>query len=266
MAQPTRAYRIDEHDPRAPTQEEWDGMSAAERAAVVANLPAGAELSEAAPPEGDVHFEAVVRARDVLRGFFRRSGRRVWVANNLAVYYPGERMFAPDVIAIVDVEPHPRDHWTVSREGKGIDVALEITWSGRRTKDARDAVTRYAKLGIQEYFHFDRRRLELKGFCLPNRAARAYVPIVPQLGALPSRQLGLELSIEGDALRFSVAGAPIPDSLELIAALDAKFLAAKHHAEEEAKRAEEEAKRAEDLERRLLEALSELERLRGGPS
>ena len=41
------------------------------------------------------------------------------------MYYPGERMFSPDLIAVVDVDPHPRDHWSVSAEGRGLDVARE---------------------------------------------------------------------------------------------------------------------------------------------
>jgi Uma2 family endonuclease len=262
-------YVVDEADPRAPTQEAWDGMTADERAEVLASLPSDIPPTEAAPPEGEVHFDAVVRARDVLRGFFRRSGRRVWVGNNLAVYYPGERMFSPDVIAVCDVDARERDHYTVSAEGKGLDVVIEILWHGRRRKDLIDNVGWFARLGIPEYFIFDRRRLRLHGHRLPGPGARAYQPILPQLGAYRSEQLGLELAIEGDKLRFSFAGAPLPESEELIARLDANLRAAEQHAEEEALRAEEEARRAEgeaqraeEAERRLAEALAELERLR----
>jgi Uma2 family endonuclease len=264
MGELTRKHVIDPLDPRAPSQEDWDAMTPAERAEVVANLPSEFPVSEAAPPEGDIHFEEVVRARDVLRGFFGRSGRRVWVANNLPVYYPLERMFSPDVIAVVDVDPRSREHWTVSAEGKGLDVAIEILWAGRRKKDLRDNVERFARLGIPEYFIFDRRRLRLNGYRLPEPSARAYQPILPQLGAYRSERLGLELGLEGHKLRFSWCGAPLPESAELIAQLDAKLSAAEALAEEEAKRAEEEAKRAEDAERRLAEALAELEKLRRG--
>jgi Uma2 family endonuclease len=252
-------------------------MTPDERAAVVDSLPSEFPVSESLPPEGDVHFEAVVRARDVLRGFFGRSGRRVWIANNLPVYYPGEKMFSPDVIAVVDVEPRSRDHWTVSAEGQGLDVAIEILWSGRRTKDLKDNVERFARLGIPEYFVFDRRKLRLHGYRLPSPSARAYQPILPQLGTYRSERLGLDLGVDGDKLRFSVSGATLPESAELIAQLDTKLSTAEAHAEEEAKRAEEERSRAEEersraeeersraeeAERRLAEALAELERLRG---
>ena len=277
-------YVVDDADPRAPTQDEWDRMTPAEREELLASLPSEMPISESAPPEGDVHFEAVVRARDVLRGFFGRSGRRIWVANNLPVYYPGERMFSPDVIAVVDVDSRSRDHFTVSAEGKGLDVVIEVLWAGRRKKDLADNVERFARLGIPEYFVFDRRKLRLHGHRLPTPGARAYRPILPQLGAYRSEQLGLDLSVEGDKLRFSYSGAPLPESAELIARLDGNLRAAEQSAEEEARRAEHEALRAEEeagraeheagradgearradaAERRLAEALAELERLRG---
>jgi Uma2 family endonuclease len=244
-------------------------MTPAERAHVLASLPSDFEISSA-PPEGDFHFEAVARARDVLRGFFGRSGRRVWVANNLAVYYPEEKVFAPDVIAVVDVDTHSRDHWSVSAEGKGLDVAIEILWSGRRRKDLQDNVQRFARLGIPEYFVFDRRKLRLHGHRLPTPAARRYEPILPQLGTYRSARLGLELGVEGDKLRFYVAGAPLPDSAELIAQMDAKVAAAEAHAEEETRLREEETRLREEetrlreeAERRLADALAELEKLRG---
>lgn len=246
-------------------------MTADERAEVVAGLPSYFPVSEAAPPEGDTHFEAVARARDVLRGFFGRSQRRIWVANNLPIYYPRERMFSPDVIAVVDVDGQSRDHWTVSAEGRGLDVAIEVLWSGWRKKDLKNNVERFARLGIPEYFIFDRRRLCILGYRLATPTARAYQPILPQFGAYRSERLGLELGVEGDKLRFYVGGASIPESAELIAQLDAKLGAAEAHAEEEAKRAEDEAKRAEDevkradqAESQLAKALAELEKLRGG--
>lgn len=276
MDQAPRTFVVAEDDPRAPPQDVWDRMTPEQRAAVVESLPTEFPLNEAAPPEGDTHFEAVVRARDVLRGFFGRSGRRVWIANNLPVYYPDERMFSPDVIAVVDVDVRSREHWTVSAEEKGLDVAIEILWSGHRRKDIKDNVERYARLGIPEYFIFDRRKLRLLGYRLPSATARAYTPILPQLGAHRSERLGLELGVEGDKLRFYVRGAPLPESAELIAQLDAKLSAAEAHAEEEARRAEVETRRAEEeacraeeeahraqlAEARLAEALAELERLR----
>ncbi len=283
MVQRLPQYVVDDDDPRAPPHDVWVAMTERERRIQLEALPSEFPVSEAAPPEGDPHFGAVVEAREVLRSHFGRTGGRVYIGNDLPVYYPGARMFAPDVIAVRDVETHEREHWTVSAEGKGLDLALEILWSGRRTKDLRDNVVRYAKLGILEYFVFDKRKRALQGYRLPGKSARAYERIVPQGGCYASRVLGLDLSLEGDRLRFLSGLAPLPNAAERAARLDALLDAmtedrdaeAKRaeeeaeraeeeakRAEEEAKRAEEEAKRADAAEQRLVEALTEVERLK----
>ncbi|MBX3126823.1 MAG: hypothetical protein KF718_08890 [Polyangiaceae bacterium] len=59
------AWSIDPADPRAPRQEVWDRMSAAERERVVASLPADMPL-DLHPPEGDPHRKPKERARDAL--------------------------------------------------------------------------------------------------------------------------------------------------------------------------------------------------------
>jgi hypothetical protein len=141
-------WTLDPDDPRAPTQAVWDRMSPEERKRVVDGLPSEFEVDEAHPPEGDFHFEAKVTAKETLRGYFERIGRRVYFASELPVYYPGEKMFAPDVIAVFDVETRSRMHWTVSAEGKGIDFAMEVLWAGRSKKDLEENVTRCAALGI----------------------------------------------------------------------------------------------------------------------
>jgi hypothetical protein len=279
-------YRVDPDDPRAPPQELWERLTPEERARIVASLPSEFPVSEASPPEGDPHFEAKMRTREVLGGYFSRIGRKVYLACELPIYYPGEPMFAPDVIAVMDVETHSRMSWVVSAEGKGIDVALEVHVAGKRRKDLEKNVERYARLGIREYFLFDRGRLRLLGWRLDERR-RSYHPIVPQHGFYPSEVLGLELQLEGERLRFYHGRAPLPEADELIATLERMVegveqrrteleqqLAeeAQLRAEETQRRVEEtqrrveETQRREEAERRLAEALAELERLRGGQS
>ena len=245
-------------------------MSPDERQRVLDDLPSELDASEASPPEGDYHFDAKTSAKEVLGGFFQRIGRRVYVAAELPVYYPGERMFAPDVFAVLDVEIKPRASWSVSAEGKGLDLALEIVWSGRRKKDLEANVTRYAALGITEYFVFDRRRLRLRGYRLPPGAQR-YQPLVPQEGRLTSAVLGLDLAIEGEKLRFYLGLAALPESDELIARLgsmlgdlEARIDEAERRSEESARHAEESARRADEAEAKLAEALAEIERLKRG--
>jgi Uma2 family endonuclease len=252
MGEPQRRYEMDPDDPRAPTEEAWEAMTEAERASVLEALPSGFPISEATPPEGDFHFEEVVRTRDVLRRFFGRSGRRVYIGNGLQVYYPDERVFSPDLIAVLDVEPHARNHWTVSAEGKGLDLAMEIVWAGSRAKDLRINVERYARLGIPEYFVYDRRRVRLYGYRLA-AGARTYLPILPQRGAFRSEVLDLELGLEGEKLRFFMQGAPLPEAAELIARLETAVDQALSRADEEARRASEEARRAETEAQRASE-------------
>ena len=278
-------YRIDPDDPRAPPQEVWERLTPEERARIVAGLPSEFPVSEAAPPEGDPHFVAKVRTRQVLEGFFTRTGRKVYLACELPVYYPGERMFAPDVIAVVGVESYERMSWVVSAERKGLDFALEIHVAGDRRKDLERNVERFARLGIREYFLFDRGRLRLTGWRLA-AGRRRYRAVLPQQGLFASEVLGLDLRVEGERLRFLRDGAPLLEADEMIAMLEQRARESEVQRAREAQarveleqqldeqrrlRAEEarlrakEARRREESERQLAEALAELARLRGGP-
>ncbi|MBN1205938.1 MAG: Uma2 family endonuclease [Myxococcaceae bacterium] len=269
---PAKLYRVDPDDPRAPPQEVWERLTAEERAQIVASLPSEFPPSEATPPEGDPHFEAKARAREVLGSFFSRIGRKVYLACELPIYYPGEPMFAPDVIAVVEVETHSRMSWVVSAEGKGIDLALEIHVAGERRKDLEKNVERYARLGIREYFVFDRKRLRLLGWRL-GEDRRSYRPVLPQHGFYPSEVLGLELQLEGERLRFYHGRAVLPEADEMIATLERmvegveqRRAELEQQLAEEARLRAEEARRREEAERKLAEALAELERLRRGQS
>jgi hypothetical protein len=85
-------------------------MSPEERRRVVATLPTQVPM-ELMPPEGDAHWQAKARARLTLGSFFQRIGRKIYVSSELAVYYPGEPRFAPDMLAVLDVESHERTSW-----------------------------------------------------------------------------------------------------------------------------------------------------------
>lgn len=291
--QPRTSPLVDPDDPRAPSVELWATLSPEERAAVLDALPSEFPLDEAAPPEGDEHRLAKEMATDALTTFFERTGRRIYVSAELPVYYPGERMFAPDVIAVTDVNTHHRKHWTVSHEGKGLDFILEILVSGRRRKDLVENPARYARLGIPEYFVLDLGRQALWGWRL-QPGESTYHSVLPVRGTLPSRVLGLELSLEGGQLRFHFGPASVPQSRELIARLEAAVAEQTQKRQDEAKalqealeqaevqlaeearlraeearlrveaeeRANEERVQREGAEERLMEALAELDRLR----
>jgi len=131
----------------APSTEEWEALSPAERATVVAALPGEVTYDEMAMPEGDRHYRAKARALDALRGYFARQRRRIYFAAELPTYYPAVPRFAPDLLAVLDAEDVERDKWVVSAEGKGLDWVLEVHVGGDRKKDAERNVARYARLG-----------------------------------------------------------------------------------------------------------------------
>lgn len=248
--------------PMAPSEDEWQRLSPEDRSAVVAALPGEVTDAEITMPEGDRHFHAKTRALDALRGYFAKQRRTVYLAAELPTYYPAESRFAPDLMAVFDVADHERDKYVVSAEGKGLDWVLEVHVGGDRKKDAELNVARYARLGIPEYFLYDRGRNRLAAFRLPMTGARTYVPIVPQHGRYKSDVLGLEIEVAEDRLRFFAGTALLLESEELIARLEGMLERVTLRADGEAKRAEEEATRAEEEQRRREEAEAEVMRLR----
>ncbi len=234
-----RRWVPDPDDPRAPPTEVWAAMSGEERAELVASLPS--EWEDALPPEGDRHWIPKVSARKTLERYFSRIGRSVYVGSELPIYYPGERVFAPDVFAVLDVPLHERDRWVVSDEQRGLDWVLEIFLAGSRRKDFERNVELYARLGIHEYFLFDRGALRLEGFRFPTPTSRVYERISPEAQRYSCGSLGLELAIVGDRLRFFAADAELPDVEELIDRLEGAVA---------------------QTERRLADALREIERLK----
>jgi len=250
-------------------------MNEDERRSRVAALPSSVPF-DLHPPEGDKHAKAKDGATSALREFFRRVGRKIYVSKELATYYPGEPVFCPDVLAVRDVEVRAREKWVVSDEGKGLDFVLEVHVSGDRTKDFERNVLLYARLGIPEYFAFDRRHMRLAGWRLPDPTARVYVPIVPQAGRFASSVLELELALEEDRIRFYFGTAALAEAEELVRRLERSVDEVGERAQQEAERAQQEAeraqqeaeradasaKRADDLERQLAAALAEIEKLR----
>lgn len=225
-----------------------------ERASIVQSLPS--EFPSATPPEGDPHRIPKSKALEALGEFFRRMKRRVYLSSELPVYYPEERVFAPDILAVLDVEPGERDRWVVSAEGRGLDFVLEVAVRGDTKKDLVSNVHRYARLGIPEYFAYEPLTPRLSGFRLERPGT--YAPIVPQGGRWASNVLGLELGIEARRIRFFSGTAPLPEADELISSLsrmlddivqrEQRLIA---ELEEERVRAEEERVRAERLAEKL---------------
>jgi Uma2 family endonuclease len=212
--------------------------------------------------EGRPHKKVKSRAIDALNLHFRTTGRTIYLAEEMAVLYPGEKPFSPDLLAVLDVdepEDDERMSWVVADEGKGLDLVIEVLHKGDRDKDLVENVERYAHLGIPEYFVYDRARQQIHGFRLVAPDTGRYQRIVPQLGHYRSAVLGLDLAIIDSTLRLLVGEAELPGSGDLIRRLQgiAVSLEAKAaDAQAEAERAQAEAERARAaLARALLRVL-----------
>ena len=100
-------------------------------------------------------------------------------------------MFAPDVMAVVDVETHERQTWVVAEEGKGVDFALEVLVSGNRKKDLDEAFLRRLRFVVD--------------FPLPGAAERLRI----WRSVIPAGVDAEALDLEFLAQRFALAGGHI---------------------------------------------------------
>ena len=203
--------------------------------------------------EGRLHKKAKARAVDLLGLHFKALGRLLYVAEEMSVVYPGEEVFSPDVLAVLDV-PQPDDDsrmsWVVVDERKGLDLVLEVLHRGDRNKDLVVNVARYARLGIPEYFVYDRARQQILGYRLVAGQA-AYQRIVPQSGRFHYTVLGLDLAIQGGTLRFFQGTSELFGSEQLIDRLSGMV----DELEAKAEQAEANAEQASASAARALTAL-----------
>jgi Uma2 family endonuclease len=236
-------------------------MGPEERARVVAELPGEVTWEEMAMPEGDLHSEAKVRTKDMLEGYFRHQRRQVYVGMELPVYYPAERRFAPDLLVVLEAERRKRSKWLVSHEGKGLDWVMEVHVGGDRKKDADYNVERYARVGIPEYFIYDRSREELLVYRLPTAKARKYERQTARHGRYESLVLGLGFEVVGDTLRLWAGNALLMESGEMLERLKESLEQVQRRVEQEAQLRAEEVQRRMEAEQRLAELQAQLERL-----
>jgi Uma2 family endonuclease len=241
--------------PIAPTEEEWRKLTPEQRERVQVDVLAALSDPRSLMSEGRPHKRAKTRALDMLGLHFKTLGRSVYLAEEMAVMYPGEEVFSPDVLAVLDVpqpDDDPRMTWVVADEGKGLDLVLEVLHHGDRNKDLVTNVERYARLGVPEYFVYDRARQQVHGYRLVMGSKR-YQRIVPQGGRYTSAVLGLDLMITGGSLRFFYGIGELIGSDDLIGRLTGIVEDLEAKAEQSAARAEQSAARAE----RALDGLRE---------
>lgn len=248
--------------PMVPSVEAWRTMTPAER--IRFQVEVNAAITEAAHlmSEGQAHKRAKSRTMDALGLHFKTIGRAIYLAEELTVLYPGERPFAPDILAVLDVEPSNDDDerlsWVVADEGKGIDLVIEVLHRGRRDKDLINNVERYARLGITEYFVYDRARQRVHGFRLVTPTAARYQPIVPQVGHYRSGILGLDLAVIGNNLRFLAGEATLPLSVDLISRLQDMVTNLATKADEAQAKVDEAQARADEAQAEAMQAIDGL--------
>jgi hypothetical protein len=176
------------------------------------------------------------------------------------VFYPGEPEFSPDLLAALGVPLRKRKSYVVAKEGKGLDLAVEVLLHGNRKKDLNENVHRYARLGISEYFVADLARRRIHAFHLEGPEARKYTPMLGAQGRYRSVVLGLDLTIEDDELRFYSGTAIVP----LLGEETVRLAAQVERERERASAAEERAGAVEERARAVYaQALMDMLRLRG---
>lgn len=242
-----------------PSAEAWAAMSEAEKVALEEHILAVLDEYREMMAEGTPHSRAKIGTFKDLMDHYGRAGRRVFLATELAVLYPGESTIVPDLLAVMDVADPDRERnsWRVADEGRGVDLVFEFRNLGKKHKDLVENVKDYARLGISEYFSFDCRTKRLRGWRLQNRAARVYTPLMPQGGLFQSLVLDLEVGEVDGRLRFFKNQAQIPSSDELVARLQ-KLTDSYQERLEEAERTAQEAERARQ------EAVGQIESTRAG--
>jgi Uma2 family endonuclease len=232
-AEPRRAAPI------GPTEERWRAMTQEERERFLEEVLASVPDPPTAMTEGRPHKKAKSRALDMLGLHFRAMGRRIYLQEEMAVVYPGQETFSPDILAVLDVEEpedDPRMAWVVADEGKGIDWILEVLDAGDRKKDLVENVVRYASLSIPEYFVYDRGKQRLHAFRLTS--PKRYEPVLGQAGLYRSIVLGLDLAIVDGSLRFYQGAAELYDTAHLIRRLTGMVERLEARAEQEARNAD----------------------------
>lgn len=204
--------------PITPTVEQWRAMTLAEREQFMIDLNEALKDEQLVMSEGRPHKKAKSRALDMLSNHFRAMGRRIYLAEEMSVAYPGEPGFTPDVLAVLDVDEPEDDQrmgWCVADEGKGLDWVLEVLWAGDRKKDLVENVEFYAHLGIPEYFVYDQKKQRLLAYRLPPETKR-YISILPQAGLYRSEVLGIDLAIVNNSLKFYQGTAELYDTAHVI--------------------------------------------------
>jgi Uma2 family endonuclease len=210
--------------------------------------------------ETDWHRELMNALIQTLKVWYAAQSR-VYVSANLLLFYEEgnrRRHVSPDVFVVKGIANHDRPNYLLWEEGKGPDVAIELTSSSTRREDTKDKYRLYQDtLRVKEYFLFD----PLGDYLTPplqgHRLRRGqYHPLRAVAGRLPSQVLGLHLERDGRNLRLfdPDVGRWLPTALEMAAAAEAARQQAEA-ARQQAEAAQQQAEAENDRLRRELAAL-----------
>jgi Uma2 family endonuclease len=224
--------------------------------------------------EDESHVRETLNCIQSLRFWFR-DRPDVYVCGNNFVYwnegFPRDRV-SPDTYVVFGVGKRVRPSYkSWDENGKLPDVVFEFTSKSTMRQDIDRKLALYGQVWkSREYFLFDPNREYLKpplqGFRL---AGGRYVPIEGAADRIYSEQLGLELVVIGEYLRFydPAAGENIPSLAELAVQAESERRRAVEEgrkAAEERLRAEHERLRAEVLEAENARLQAEIAALRRG--
>jgi Uma2 family endonuclease len=183
----------------------------------------------------------------------------VYVSGNMMMYFVKgnpRKHVSPDVFVVFGIPKLPeRDIYLVWKEGKGPDVAFELTSKSTRKEDTDFKMELYRDvLKVKEYFLFDPYAEYLDPPLQGHRLQRGrYREIQPVDGRLPSLLLGLHLERSDRQLRLYDPNTrlwlPTPDERGM-------------QADVERQRADQEQNRADQEQRLRLQAEAEIVRLR----
>jgi Uma2 family endonuclease len=156
--------------------------------------------------ETDRHRRLMLDLIQALERWFK-DDPEVYVSGNLLLFYEEgnrRRHVAPDVFVVFGVPKRERPNYLLWEEARGPNVVIELTSSSTRREDTRFKLDLYREvLRVPEYFLFDPFGDYLKprfqGYRL---VANEYQPMRLKAGRLRSRQLGLWLEPDGNALRL----------------------------------------------------------------
>ena len=148
------------------------------------------------------HGDAVGQATAALRNHFRHREDAL-VAMELVVYYERGNLKAhlqPDVLVVFGVDPRgDRGSYRVWAEGKAPDFVLEVASPSTAGNDAGDKASKYARIGVREYWRLDPKgtlmEASVEGYAATGGRYRAVEAVGRKDGGryLRSRVLGLDL-------------------------------------------------------------------------